>query len=391
MTNLRLLLSYFFLLWQLVAKGQNLLPNASYEEINICCEREAPCSPEGWFAQRIYPYQRNFISMEPVYKIAFSGNTSIEVEVGSDYVPDKYAFRCAVAPLLKPLIAGKEYVVSLNVLPKLYALKELHAVFSDTIFPNLFQAEPDITFKHKKDKFIIDGRNWVELQGIYKAKGGERFIHLGMIKPIVEMPYKKLTDSKGMGRYYIDDVSLVPLEVDTQPFNLDSARQFIYNENRRHEYDKPCAGSNILFMSLLKYRLDSITTLPGIIKRKTHVLFDSKLEERNVLFRLQYLYQDSMLAPSSYPIVKPILGALQKNIQLTVTLKGYVDTPDGKTNHLIVSLRHAKAVADYLVQQGIAATRIRIEGLGAADAIGNPDTPEGRALNNRVEYVFTEQ
>lgn len=391
MTNLKPLLSYFFLGWQLMATGQNLLPNASFEEINICCEREAPCSPEGWFAQRIYPYQRNFISMEPVYKIAFSGNTCIEVEVGSDYVPDKYAFRCAVAPLLMPLTVGKDYVVTINVLPKLYALKELHGVFADTIFPNLFQSEPDITFKHKNNKFIIDGRNWVELQAIYKAKGGERYLHLGMIKPIAEVEYKKLTDSKSMGRYYIDDVSLVPLEVDTQPFNLDSARQFIYNENRRHDYDKPCAGSNILFMPLLKYRLDSITTLPGVLKRKSHVLFESKLEERNVLFHLNYLYQDSFLAPSSYPAIKPLLSLLQKNTQLVLTLKGYVDANDVKINHTGVSLKHAKAVADYLVKQGIAANRIQTVGLGTDDAIGNPDTPEGRALNNRVEYVFTER
>lgn len=391
MVNTKLLLSKLLVIWQCSVIAQNLLPNSSFEEINTCCEREAPCSPEGWFAQRIYPYQRNFISMEPVYKNAFSGNTCIELEVGSDYIPRKYAFRCAVAPLLMPLVQGKKYIVTVNVMPKLYAIRELHAVFSDTIFPNLYQSQPDLTFTHKDRKFIIDGRNWVELQTIYEAKGGERFMHIGMIKPLMEMDYKRLTENKGMGTYYLDDISLVPLEAETAFYNLDSARQFIYNENRRHDYDKRCGGSNVLFPSLLTSTFDSVTTLPGILKRKSHVLLNAKLEERFVFYQLTYLDSGNRLTPESYAIINPVLNRMKTNTSLFIVLKGFVSEENSDSNTYLLSLNHANAVASYLIEAGIEANRIQTIGMGNTDFIGNPDTPEGRALNNRVEYLLYEK
>lgn len=387
MVNRELLLSCFLVIWQ-CSIAQNLLPNSSFEEINICCEREAPCSPEGWFAQRIYPYQRSLISMEPVFKSAFSGNTSIEIEVGSEYIPRKHAFRCAVAPLLKPLVKGKKYVITINVMPKQFAVRELHIIFSDTIFPNLAESQADVTLTHQQNKFIIDGRNWVELQTLYEARGGERFIHIGMIKPLEKMEYKRLSENKGMGSYYLDDVSLVPLEAETAYYNLDSARQFIYNENRRHDYDKRCAGSYVLFPSLLTSAFDSVTTLPGILKRKTHVLHNSMLEERHIFYQLTYLEDDSTLTPESYDKIYPVLNLMKRNDSLQIVLKGFVAEQVGNSDLSLLSLKHTVAVANYLIAEGIDKKRIQTTGLGSTDPIGNPNTPEGRALNNRVEYLL---
>ena len=49
----------------------------------------------------------------------------------------------------------------------------------------------------------------------------------------------------------------------------------------------------------------------------------------------------------------------------------------------------ARSVTDYLSRQGVAATRLTIEGRGPNDPIGDNATADGRALNRRVEiYLY---
>ena len=46
-------------------------------------------------------------------------------------------------------------------------------------------------------------------------------------------------------------------------------------------------------------------------------------------------------------------------------------------------------MTDYLSRQGVAATRLSIEGRGPNDPIGDNATADGRALNRRVEiYLY---
>jgi outer membrane protein OmpA-like peptidoglycan-associated protein len=54
---------------------------------------------------------------------------------------------------------------------------------------------------------------------------------------------------------------------------------------------------------------------------------------------------------------------------------------------LDLSTRRAEAVRDYLSSHGVAADRIRAEGLGFSRPLGDNKTAEGRANNRRVEIV----
>ena len=42
-----------------VALGQNMVLNSGFEDINVCCEKNAPCSPEGWFGLEIHRYDHD--------------------------------------------------------------------------------------------------------------------------------------------------------------------------------------------------------------------------------------------------------------------------------------------------------------------------------------------
>ncbi|NCX04198.1 MAG: OmpA family protein, partial [Actinobacteria bacterium] len=52
-----------------------------------------------------------------------------------------------------------------------------------------------------------------------------------------------------------------------------------------------------------------------------------------------------------------------------------------------LSVERAKAAADYLIAKGVDAGRISIEGRGDAEPLDTSGTPEGQALNRRVEFV----
>ena len=52
-----------------------------------------------------------------------------------------------------------------------------------------------------------------------------------------------------------------------------------------------------------------------------------------------------------------------------------------------LSRRRAQAVVDYLVSQGIDVSRFEVVPMGKADPIATNATPEGRAMNRRVEIT----
>jgi OOP family OmpA-OmpF porin len=54
-----------------------------------------------------------------------------------------------------------------------------------------------------------------------------------------------------------------------------------------------------------------------------------------------------------------------------------------------LSLRRALSVRDYLINQGVAASRIDAQGFGSARPIDDNGTSEGRARNRRVEIVIS--
>ena len=56
-----------------------------------------------------------------------------------------------------------------------------------------------------------------------------------------------------------------------------------------------------------------------------------------------------------------------------------------------LSVRRAKSVDDYLVQQGIAQNRVSYRGVGEAQPIADNATPAGRAINRRVELVWSQE
>lgn len=76
------------------------------------------------------------------------------------------------------------------------------------------------------------------------------------------------------------------------------------------------------------------------------------------------------------------------SVEEPLILEGYTDSVGNAQYNEQLSERRATAVKDYLVARGVDAERIRVEARGELDPVAPNDSPEGRALNRRVELVL---
>ena len=82
---------------------------------------------------------------------------------------------------------------------------------------------------------------------------------------------------------------------------------------------------------------------------------------------------------------------LGRNSDWTLSIDGHTDNIGGDAYNLNLSHRRSASVRKALVERyGIAATRRKTAGHGAAAPKDTNETPEGRAKNRRVELVRQE-
>jgi OOP family OmpA-OmpF porin len=103
-------------------------------------------------------------------------------------------------------------------------------------------------------------------------------------------------------------------------------------------------------------------------------------------WELTDVYFDSDQALIKNPgVLNEALAILRSNPALTVEVQGHTDSTAASEYNQKLSEARAKAVRDFFIRQGIAPDRIRATGFGETRPIASNDTPEGRALNRRVE------
>ncbi len=69
-------------------------------------------------------------------------------------------------------------------------------------------------------------------------------------------------------------------------------------------------------------------------------------------------------------------------------INGYTDNTGAEIYNVDLSERRAKAVKNYLIEQGVQKSSLTTTGYGAADFVAPNTTKEGRAKNRRTEIIF---
>lgn len=109
-------------------------------------------------------------------------------------------------------------------------------------------------------------------------------------------------------------------------------------------------------------------------------------EWQNILFD----FDKSDVKTEYHDILAEVGALLRNNPQSQVILVGHTDNIGTREYNMKLSHRRAASVRDYLVEkEAIDAGRITLSGFGFDDPVSTNDTPEGRALNRRVQGVIT--
>jgi len=96
----------------------------------------------------------------------------------------------------------------------------------------------------------------------------------------------------------------------------------------------------------------------------------------------------SVLKPESEAALKEIAKLLQDDPGLKVHVVGHTDNSGGLEANMTLSLERANAVVrDLTAKRGIAASRLKANGVGPLAPVAANDTDAGKAKNRRVELV----
>ncbi len=90
------------------------------------------------------------------------------------------------------------------------------------------------------------------------------------------------------------------------------------------------------------------------------------------------------------PVLDRLASTLNQHPVTTVTIIGHTDSTGSDAVNDPLSINRAAATRDYLVQRGVSAQRIAIDGRGSRQPVADNSTASGRAMNRRVEIFIAE-
>ena len=93
----------------------------------------------------------------------------------------------------------------------------------------------------------------------------------------------------------------------------------------------------------------------------------------------------STLSDSFFKVMDSVVLVVQEFEKTIIVSAGHTDSQGSDSSNQSLSERRAKAVANYLLQKGVAAARIETIGFGEMQPVSDNGTSAGRALNRRVE------
>ncbi|MFN3939733.1 MAG: OmpA family protein, partial [Chitinophagales bacterium] len=107
------------------------------------------------------------------------------------------------------------------------------------------------------------------------------------------------------------------------------------------------------------------------------------------LNNIEFNANSAVLDAISYTELYKVVELLQANPEVTIEIRGHTNGLCEENYCNALSERRAQSVAQYLIDNGIAASRVTYKGYGKQFPIADDATPEGRQKNQRVEFMIT--
>ncbi len=97
----------------------------------------------------------------------------------------------------------------------------------------------------------------------------------------------------------------------------------------------------------------------------------------------------STVSAASKSALRDLAASLNANPDTDIKIIGHTDNTGKVDYNQTLSEKRAKSVFDYLMEdQGVSSKRMTYEGKGVHEPVADNSTPEGRALNRRVEILI---
>jgi len=135
----------------------------------------------------------------------------------------------------------------------------------------------------------------------------------------------------------------------------------VYMDKQQEELRRKLAGSGV---EVTRSGDELILNMPGDITFQTN---------------------SAGIEPQFFPVLDNVAQVLNSYPATYIDIVGHADAQGSDAYNQDLSERRANSAAAYLVNHKVKVERIYVAGLGETVPIATNDTPEGRALNRRVE------
>jgi outer membrane protein OmpA-like peptidoglycan-associated protein len=149
-------------------------------------------------------------------------------------------------------------------------------------------------------------------------------------------------------------------------FNVSKDGYLFYSENFQLKEKKEIIDPYILEIKMKKIKVGGAVVL------------------RNVFFN-SGSYD---LLPESIVELQKMVDFLKQNPTLVIEIEGHTDNVGSAEMNQKLSEARAHEVYNYLIQKNIESRRMNYKGYGLTKPVTTNDTPEGRSLNRRTEFVI---
>ncbi|MFU8811617.1 MAG: OmpA family protein [Balneolaceae bacterium] len=99
-------------------------------------------------------------------------------------------------------------------------------------------------------------------------------------------------------------------------------------------------------------------------------------------------FDSAALRPESRDNLQKLATILNRDDDTMLLIVGHTDSVGDENYNLGLSERRARSAATFMIEQGLPASRVEVEGRGEYEPIANNDTEAGRQENRRVEVAI---
>jgi outer membrane protein OmpA-like peptidoglycan-associated protein/tetratricopeptide (TPR) repeat protein len=166
---------------------------------------------------------------------------------------------------------------------------------------------------------------------------------------------------------------------------VDEDGDYVASLLKNEDYLLTIKGEDIVYQSTYISAKDSIEAPVLELKMEVQPI------EVGMHYRLHNIYFDfnsADILPSSQKVLDEFIVFLNDHPTMSISIEGHTDNVGSDAFNLILSENRAKAVYNYLIINGIDASRLQYKGFGKSSPIATNETEEGRAMNRRTEFVI---